>query len=83
MCSPAIQKEITTKRAAITKPNQYKRPGLFGLPEEKRSRAANKIRASEITSGARTGPAQTIGIKKRMSQSIKEAGQLRKIFSQT
>jgi len=78
-----MQKEITTRRPAKTKPNQSDRVTLMALPEHEQHSVitAKMNRVTEIRIGARTGPAQVTGMRKSMSQSIIEPGQLMRILS--
>lgn len=85
MCRPAIQKEATTTRPARMKPSHCIGLTLMGLAQEERHSIimANMSSITEIRTGARTGDAHVIGMRKSISQSIIELGQSMRILSQT
>ena len=84
MCRPAMQKEITTATPARINASQSVKVTLNNRPQQQRYSitAANISSIAEIITGARTGAAQTIGIRNNTSQSIIDPGQSRSAFSQ-
>jgi len=80
MCGPGMQKQMTMPVVHANKPAHL----VFGMKKgrEPRRRAAIQSMTAEVISGARTGPAHTEGMRKRMSQSRRDAGQSRRSFSQ-
>jgi hypothetical protein len=80
-----MQKDTTIIIADIKKASQSGSVAFIYRPQQEKYSItiANTINVAEISMGYRTGEAHATGIRNRMSQSMIEAGQSSRTFSQT